>query len=103
MLGWTRLALDACREERRFGAVVIPAISLSGGCCVLKTYIVLGDELHELRSRMGNDTVCVFAGLVVYSLHAVSPDCLHEGVTIGVKASDTETIRQSDAVATSAT
>ena len=76
---------------------------MSRGGCVLKTYIVLGDELHELHGRMGDDTVCVFTGLVVdrFTLR-VQITCTRVR-PLGVKASEVETMRHRVGVATSAT
>jgi len=62
------LTLGACREERRFTSVVIPTIMLSGAAA--KTYVVLRDELDELRGGIGNYTVCIFAGLHVDPVRA---------------------------------
>jgi hypothetical protein len=98
-----RHTFNACREERCFTPIVIATVMQALSCSVLEANVVLGNEVHEFRRGVDYNAVRIDAALVVH------PATLRVQITrtrvrpFGVNASEVETIRQSEAVAVSAT
>ena len=94
LLGRVGVPGDARGEQRRLAAAVITGCGLPGGGGLLEGLAVPGDEVHELRGRVGGDRVGVL--LVLSSIGSALRSQMTWTVVhpVGVSTSETDTIWQ---------